>query len=82
MTTVTSINMLREFIFARANRIAAIQKRTNELRSKAPTMTLKELEAAKNEVSDLRKEVAEHEEFIKQAKDEIAAFYRPATFSA
>ena len=66
MKTVATINTLREFIFARKSRIAAIQKQLNNARTS-------------KEAFELREELAEHEKFISQAKKEIAAFYRPAT---
>lgn len=79
MTTIATINSLRKLICARRNRIAAIYKRAEEITVKAQFMTLEELEAAKNEVQDLCKEITEHENFIKEAKKEIADFYKPAT---
>ena len=77
-TTIEEISKLLEFIAAREDRINAITKRATEIARTAHGLSLEQLEAVTAEVADLRKELAEHKKFIRDAKLVIAKFYAPA----
>jgi len=78
-TTIEDIEKLREIIAIREDRIGAITRRATAIANSAKTMSLAELEAAAEEVTDLRKEIAEHKEIIRKAKLIIAKYYAPAS---
>jgi len=77
--TLDYINQLRSFVAQKQARADAIIRRANQIRNTCHTMSLEQLEGAKVELAEMRKDLAEHQKYIRDAKRVIAQFYRPAT---
>lgn len=79
--TINDINILKDILAAKTDRIGALERMIAKIVEAKKDMSEKELRAAAEELYDLERDLASEKEWCNHVKATIAKFYTPASIA-